>query len=130
MSQFKQDIQALQTALAAGNLEGAQKAFAAVQTDTSQFRASNATKTSDSAQGGSNPVQKDLQALQSALSAGDIAGAQKAFSAFQSDVKSARTHHGHHHRHAESNSTTVPANMTESAPSSNSNTGTLFNFTV
>src|SRR5438105_2195897 len=104
LTQPKQDLLALQTDLSSGNLPGAQKDFAAFQQDAlNLFKNSNSQQNSQgSAQTGSSPLSTDLQALQSALSSGDVTGAKKALAAFQQDLQTAgmaHRHHGRHHHH-------------------------------
>jgi len=95
--QRQQDFQNLADALQAGNLQGAQQAFAALQQDRSSSpRVAGVTGTSQAGQ--SSPIRQDIQTLQSALQANDLAGAQKAFTTFQQDLQqTGHTHHRHHH---------------------------------
>jgi ribosomal protein S20 len=44
--------------------------------------------------GGINQLKQDMQALQKALESGDLAGAQKAFAAFQQDIQNAQAKKG------------------------------------
>jgi hypothetical protein len=92
---FKQsaaDFKSLEQALQAGNLAGAQQAFATLQQDSpwvSRAVSGSATGNAGASAGAASP----LQALSKALQAGDITAAQQAFSALQQAGK----HHGHHH---------------------------------
>ena len=95
--QRQQDFQNLADALQAGNLQGAQQAFAALQKDRSSS-SSVAGVTGTSQAGQSSPMRQDMQALQSALQANDLPGAQKALTTFQQDLQQVgHTHHRHHH---------------------------------
>lgn len=94
--QRQQDFQSLADALQAGNLQGAQQAFAALQQDRAASpRVAGVTGTQQAGQ--NSPIRQDIQALQSALQSNDLAGAQKALTTFQQDVQQAG--HTHHHRH-------------------------------
>src|SRR5215813_2452102 len=94
--QRQQDFQNLSDALQAGNLQGAQQAFAALQQDCSS--SPNVTSVTGTSQTGqSSPLRQDIQTLQSALQANDLAGAQKALTSFQHDLQQA--HQAHHYRH-------------------------------
>ena len=95
--QRQQDFQSLADALQAGNLPGAQQAFAALQQDRSSSPGvAGVTGTPQAGQ--SSPIRQDIQALQSALQSNDLAGAQKAFTTFQQDLQQAgHTQHRHHH---------------------------------
>ena len=95
--QFKQDLQAVQTALQSGDLSGAQDAFSKLQDLQKQHASKSGSGQSGSSANSSNPMQKDMSALQSALSSGNLQDAQSAFSQLQTDMKAKGTHHGHHH---------------------------------
>jgi len=96
VKQRPQDFQSLADALQAGNLPGAQHAFAALQQDRSSSpRVTGVTGASQAGQ--SSPIHQDIQTLQSALQSNDLAGAQKALTTFQQDLQQAG--HTHHHRH-------------------------------
>ena len=107
--QRRQDFQALQSALANGDLSGAQSAFSALQqlfqvaapgfaaaASTSTAGASGvaavagaaATSGSSSGPAASSPLSGDWTALGQALSSGNLQGAQAAFAQLQSDFKS------------------------------------------
>jgi hypothetical protein len=97
VKQRQQDFQSLADALQAGNLQGAQQAFAALQKDRSASPQVAAVTGSQQA-GQSNPLHQDIQALQSALQANDLPGAHKALTTFQQDLQQAgHAHHRHHH---------------------------------
>lgn len=113
----RQDFKALKSSLSSGDLEGAQKAFAAVQQDLENFQQGN-RKSGLTAQ--SKQAQQDWQALQTALSSGDINGAQQAFAALKQDI--GKAHGRHHHRNdndpgATSNDSGTDATTTGSNPS-------------
>jgi len=96
--QRQQDFQNLADALQAGNLQGAQQAFAALQKDCSS--SPNVTSVTGTSQTGqSSPLRQDIQTLQSALQANDLAGAQKALTSFQHDLQQVGQAHPHRHHH-------------------------------
>jgi len=112
--QFKQDMQAIQTALQSGDVAGAQDAFAKLK-DMQQQRESK----KGSSNNGSNPMQKDMQSLQDALGSGNLQDAQNAFAQLQTDMKAHGGHHGHHMQSAngassmsQSTATTDSSNQT------------------
>ncbi len=84
--QVRSDFQSLQQALKAGNLAGAQKAYASLQ--------------SDSANGPQPPAGSAaanyIEELGDALDAGDLSGAQDAFSSLQTEFQNARQARGPH----------------------------------
>ena len=90
LQQRRQEFQALGQALQSGDLQGAQKALAALTPN-----ASPSTQSTSSTQSSSNNFSQLVQALQS----GDLAGAQQAFAAISS--------HGHHHHHQASTPSTA-----------------------
>jgi hypothetical protein len=118
LMQSNQDMQTLQTDLGSGNLAGAKTDFAAFQQNAlNLFQNSKGQQISQyAAQTGTSQTTADLQALQSALSSGDVTSARKALAAFEQDVQnnlqSTHKHHRHHH-HQE-----------ESTPAQNANNGT------
>ena len=85
-----QDFKALQTALQAGDLSGAQQAFATLQKDQ--------PASSQAAQAANAPSQNS----QGALTSGDVSGAQQAFAALKQDIQGAGRAGHHHHRHGAS----------------------------
>jgi hypothetical protein len=118
ISQGARDFEALQSALASGDLAGAQQACASLQQDlqsTTQAGQTQvqpaATDTSATPNGGAVSTRsrssrfsqglKDFQALETALSSGDLAGAQQAFASLQQDLLGIGRgrHHdrGHHY---------------------------------
>jgi ribosomal protein S20 len=117
MSQIRQDFKALQDSLNSGDLEGAQKAFAAVEQDLEKFQQGN-RKAGSTAQ--LNQAQQDWQALQSALSSGDVDGAKQALAAFKQDLGKA---HGRHH-HRKDNDSDATSGNTGTDPSTTGTTGT------
>jgi hypothetical protein len=84
--QRRQNFQDMFAALKAGDLGGAQKAYAALSGNASSNAAGNANATSSNG---------PLAQLGQALQAGDLAGAQQAAQALQA------ARGGHHHHHAE-----------------------------
>lgn len=79
---MRQDLQATQNALQAGDLDKAQRTFAEFKRDfhaTHQGRALFQTDVPTN-------IQDDLRGLQSALKSGDLTAAQQAFATFRQDV--------------------------------------------
>lgn len=131
--QRKQDFSNLAQALQSGDLAGAQKAYADLQSLQQNSPAgSNARSNSNG-----NPVQSDFAALGQALASGNLSQAQSDFSKLQSDFKSALqntaqqiggAHKGHHHhRHQEAassqDSSSTPGATTADNSQSNSSSG-------
>jgi hypothetical protein len=135
ISQGAKDLADLQSALNSGDVAAAQKSFASLQQDLQnttkagqnhpqQSTTDNSTTPSAGATTTTSPNSrisqglKDFQTLQTALNAGDLAGAQQAFAALQQDLQNvgqARHHHHHHHHHhgrGSVNSTTPTASTT------------------
>lgn len=81
-TQLQQALQALQNALASGDLNGAQSAFQTVQKLNQGLEAASGSSASNSSQ-----LSTDLAALGSALSSSDLSTAQSAFATLQSDLK-------------------------------------------
>ncbi len=110
MSQRMADFRQLGSSLQSGDLEGAQKAYDALQQDM---------QSSGKTQGGLNSSKNNaLQQLGDSLKAGDLAGAQKAFAAL-------KQHHGHHHHRGgastgnATDSSTVPVDGTQTQATGN-----------
>ncbi len=132
MNQWKQDFKQLASALQSGNLAGAQTAFKALQQLQQSNQSGGQSSNGQQASSSNNPIQNDFAALGKALNAGDLSGAQSAFSQLQTDMQAAGSngasggvqsaHHRHHHRHvssaSDSDSTTAdPTASTSSAGS-------------
>jgi len=98
-AQFRQDFQAIGSALQSGDLNAAQTAFAQLQQLLPNSSASNQAQN-----GQQNPFAADMNALSSALSAGNVKGAQDAFANLQQDMQAVQGHHHHHHHHGVSSS--------------------------
>jgi ribosomal protein S20 len=109
-SAFKDLAQALQS----GDLQGAQQAFATIQ--SARNARTNATQTTN---GGNSTIQDAFNSLGQALQSGDLQGAQQAFNTLQSTFAAHRG--GHHHHHA---SGADPDKGTGSAAGTTSSTGT------
>ena len=118
--QRAKDFNALQSALQAGDLSGAQEAFAALQKD--QPNSSQAAQASSASSQNSQGA-KDFQALQSALSSGDLSGAQQAFASLKQDLQGAGRPGRHHHHHGGPKTETTPANQASSSASSKKSQG-------
>jgi len=140
---MSQDLQALGSALQSGSLEDAQQAFDTIQkhmkghgdfarqqlemqqammaTSTDSSNQSNSTNSSDSS--GGDTLQKDFQALSSALSSGSLSDAQQAYATLQSDLSSqsgSTTGLGgghHHHWYSGASSSEVTATAIDSTSS-------------
>ena len=120
--QFKQDMQSLQAALQSGDLSGAQDAFTKIQ-DMQQQRANKGEgQNTQAGANGSNPMKKDMDALQSALQSGNVQDAQSAFAQLQTDMKAKGGHHGHHHHQSSSDSQT----STDTSASNSTATATVY----
>ena len=90
--QRRADLQALAQALKAGDLQGAQQAFATLGQDMKSSQLAGQVQATAST--------SSFAALGQALQGGDLAGAQKAFAALQqnlANVGGIRHHHHHHH---------------------------------
>jgi len=123
-SAIRKDLNALGSALQSGDLSGAQTAFSSLQTDFQNRpqppSASGATGSTGSASS-TNPIQKDLQAVQTALQSGDVDGAKTAFDKLKTDLQQVRGHHGHHHGGGKP---PVSSDSPDSAQSGSSSTST------
>src|SRR5215831_12323278 len=101
--QRQQDFQSLADALQAGNLPGAQQAFAALQKDRTAGQGHNVSGGSGNQQApAASALKTDFDALQSAVQSGDLSGAQKALTTFQQDLQhvgQGQGYHRHHHPH-------------------------------
>jgi ribosomal protein S20 len=143
ISQGSKDLADLQSALTSGDVAGAQKAFASLQqdlqntakagqdhlqqstTDNSTTQGAGATTTTSPNSHISQGL-KDFQTLQTALSTGDLAGAQQAFASLQQDLQNMgrARHHHHHHGAGSVSSTTQPASdSTQAVNSTTSSAG-------
>lgn len=98
-SKWRQDFQSLADALKNNDLQGAQTAFAALQTDSPRFGQLSQGK-STTATG--NPAAADLQNLTQALSQGDLSSAQTAFAQLLQDLQAIGAGR-HHHQGAATN---------------------------
>ena len=84
MARRSQDFTTLQSTLQAGNLAGAQSAFAAFLQDVQKTAQ---TAGPASLFGPGTQTSKDLQSLGSALKSADLTGAQKAFATLEQDIQ-------------------------------------------
>ena len=135
-NQWKQDFKQLAGTLQSGDLAGAQQAFAALQQLQQSDRSGGQSSNRQPANPGNNPIQNDFAALGQALSSGDLAGAQTAFSQLQTDMKAAfqngasggveSAHHGHHHRHVSSASDSDTGSSTAAQSGTTGNTISLY----
>jgi hypothetical protein len=142
-NQLKQDFKQLASSLQSGDLSGAQKAYATLQQLLQSTQSGGPSSNGQQASSTNNPIQNDFAALGKALSNGDLAGAQSAFSQLQTDMQAAApnsasgavqsAHHGHHHRHvssaSDSDSDSSTADQTATTGSSGSQstpTGSTF----
>jgi len=83
---LKQALQALQNALASGDLSGAQSSFQTLQTLYQDSATAGGSTLSSSSQ-----LSTDLTALGGALGSGDLSTAQSTFATLQSDLKNSPT---------------------------------------
>jgi hypothetical protein len=90
--QREQDFTALGTSLQAGNLVGAQQAFAALKKDTQTIQSAQRQQIQPS--GLISRLRPNFSHVERALNAGDLLGAQKAFDTVQQEIQAARKHHG------------------------------------
>jgi hypothetical protein len=81
-------LSALANALQSGDLESAQKAFAALQPKHHHHHSGRA-QSSGGDSSGSSTINSDFNALATALQSGDIAGAQQAFATLVQDAQAA-----------------------------------------
>ncbi len=81
LSDKRQGLEALIQALQAGDLPGAQKAFASIQRGPQQM-----TKGVAGANPSNDPVMNDWSRLAQSLQSADLQGAQRAFAQLQQDV--------------------------------------------
>jgi len=121
IQQRKQDFSQLASALQSGDLTGAQSAFSALQSLTSQGQNStvNSTGTSSTASNSGNTISNDFATLGQALQSGNIASAQSAFAQLQTDMQTQQSsghHHHHHHGGAGANSSSVSTTSSPSLP--------------
>jgi len=127
--QRRQDFSQLAQALQSGDLAGAQKAYANLQS----LQPGGQSGSSLSSNSTANPIQNDFSALGQALASGNLSQAQNAFSQLQIDFKTAaqqsgaptagHVHDGHHHHHsaASEQDATSNAGDTSTPSSGNSN---------
>jgi hypothetical protein len=91
--QGRQDFASLAAALQSGDLQGAQSAFADLQSILGAQSASSATASTTPAQ---NSISSDFSALKAALAANDLQSSQSAFQKLMQDLRGHRHGHGHH----------------------------------
>jgi hypothetical protein len=131
VSQLRQTFKQLASSLQSGDLSGAQKAFASLETLLQSNQSASQGSTGQSASTQKSPVQSDLAALGQALSSGDLSAAQGDFSKLQKDLQPAGQsggssqsvgsahRHGHHH-HTEASDSDSTATTTDTTPSTTS----------
>ncbi|MHB1241647.1 MAG: hypothetical protein ACYC18_14280, partial [Gammaproteobacteria bacterium] len=102
--QRRTDFQQLAQSLKAGDLSGAQQAFAALQQDfqgvsTIQGGSSASTQVGavGATSGGGSTLTSDLTAVGNALQSGNLSSAQNSFATLMQALQGA--HHGHHHHY-------------------------------
>ncbi len=89
--QVQQDYAQLASSLQAGDLSGAQSAFASLQQALQSQGASStqsSTQSSTNFSSGSDSIANDFNAIGKALSSGNLSQAQSAFSQLQTDIRS------------------------------------------
>jgi len=117
--QISQDFKTLQSALQSGDLGGAQQAFASLQQSQQNSSQPGTSGTGGSA-GQNSPTANAFQALQSALSTGNLSAAQQAFATMQQNMQSAGARKTGHHHHAGGSS----GNTTQTTSPTSSDTAT------
>ena len=91
---WRQNFQALGSALQAGNLAGAQSAFANLMQNAPAALGAPNTNTSQN-----QTLTQDFNTLLGALQSGNLSDAQKAFATLKQDMAAMhQTHHHHHHQ--------------------------------
>jgi hypothetical protein len=136
-----QALQQLSQALQSGNLQGAQSAFATLQSGlpaslggtaasfgATSLGATSATTATSGTSSTSNPIATDMQSLAQALQSGNLSAAQAAFAKLQQDSSSSSQVQGHHHHHhhggnSSSSSTSSASTATTPASSGSSTSG-------
>jgi ribosomal protein S20 len=103
LKEIRQDFKDLGSALQAGDLQDAQKAFAALQQLLPNSSAGNLTQNGQQTSAG-NPFATDLSGVGEALQSGDLKKAQDAFAKLQQDMQAVRGPHRHRHHHKVSSS--------------------------
>jgi hypothetical protein len=96
--EIRQDFKELGSALQAGDLSGAQKAFAALQQLLPSSSSGNLTQNGQQNSSG-NPFATDLSGVGEALQSGDLKKAQDAFAKLQLDMQAVQGPHHHRHHH-------------------------------
>lgn len=135
-SAIRKDLNALGSSLQSGDLSGAQSAFSSLQTDFQNLpqppsaAGSTGSTGATSSSSSTNPIQKDLQAVQSALQSGDVDAAKTAFDKLKTDLQGVRGHHGHHHGGGKPPVATDSTDSTQSTDSSTSTSSTSSTSTV
>ena len=99
-SAFRTDFSALAATLDAGDLSGAQSAFAGLQARQPGRFGSSGTPNDLQNTSGASPIGADIAALSKALHSGDLTGARAAFKKVQQDMGSTHRGHHHHRKHA------------------------------
>lgn len=85
---FRQEMQDLSSALQTGDLASAQTAYSALQASLDQFKTSPMYQKLESSGKTSGTLASDFSAIGTALTAGDITGAQSAAQQLQTDMQS------------------------------------------
>lgn len=135
--QRKQDFAALSSALNSGDLQGAQKAFAALQQDKQSIQQSRGAQGADQdgdndgskASSGASQRDQDMTALGNALNSGDLKAAQQAFSNLQQDMQASRAKHHHHGGNTQS-AAAAANSSTSSAGDNSTSTGSSISTTA
>ncbi len=84
---FRQEMQDLSSALQSGDLALAQTAYSALQASLDQFKSSPIYQKLESSGKTSGVLSSDFSAIGTALTAGDITGAQSAAQQMQTDMQ-------------------------------------------
>ena len=124
-SVWRQNFQALGSALQSGNLSAAQSAFAALTQN-----ASGSVGSSTSSSSPNQTLAQDLNTLATALKSGNVSDAQKAFATFQQDLTSVSQTHHHHHHHGSQSTAATATDTTDSSASAGATALTSLGSTI
>jgi hypothetical protein len=113
---FKQDMDALATAIGSGDMDAAKKALATIEAHKPKDQASSSTQsaTAQSTTGADQRTQ-DFDALKKALDAGDQTAAKSVLATIQDHMKQGQAHgkHGHHGQQAASATSSTDTSSTQ-----------------
>ncbi len=99
----------LAQALQAGDLGGAQQAFATIAQRVQAADPSRSGQGATAGQGSGSSLHQDYAALAQALQSGDLASAQQAFAQLQQDLQALPGRHHRHHHHGPAQAAANPS---------------------